>query len=134
MLLMTIGQVANASGVGIQTLRYYEREKLLSTAARKPSGYRLYRSEVVARLRFIRRAKDLGFSLDEIRELLRLQDEKSRSRAKVKAIADRKIAQLDDKIRDLSRMREVLAHLSKSCSGKGAVHGCPIVEALQAND
>ena len=134
MLLMTIGQVANASGVGIQTLRYYEREKLLSTAARKPSGYRLYRSEVVARLRFIRRAKDLGFSLDEIRELLRLQDEKSGNRAKVKATADRKIAQLNDKIRDLSRMRGVLAHLSKSCSGKGVVHGCPIVEALQAND
>jgi len=131
---MTIGQIANASGTGIQTLRYYEREKLLPPAARKPSGYRVYYPEAVARLRFIRRAKDLGFSLQEIRELLKLQDEKPGNRARVKIIADRKVTELDEKIRDLTRMREVLARLARSCSGKGPVHGCPIVEALLDND
>ena len=131
---MTIGQVARASGTSIQTLRYYERERLLQAQARKPSGYRVYRPEAVARLRFIRRAKALGFSLAEIRELLRLQDEKPGNRAKVKAVADNKIAELDQKIRDLRRMRTVLAHLSEECSGSGPVHGCPIVEALQADD
>jgi len=133
-MLMTIGQIATASGIGIQTLRYYEREKLLPPAARRPSGYRVYQPEAVARLRFIRRAKDLGFSLPEIRELLKLQDEKPGKRARLKSLADRKVAELDEKIRDLSRMREMLAHLSRSCSGKGPVQGCPIVEALQDND
>lgn len=133
-MLMTIGQVANASSVGVQTLRYYEREKLLPTAARKPSGYRLYQPDVVARLRFIRRAKALGFSLEEIRQLLKLQDERPGNRTRVKAIADQKVRELDKKIRDLKRMRTVLAHLSKTCSGKGPLHGCPIIEALQGND
>jgi MerR family transcriptional regulator, copper efflux regulator len=133
-MLMTIGQVASASGIGIQTLRYYEREKLLPAAARKPSGYRLYQPDAVARLRFIRRAKDLGFSLEEIRQLLKLQDERPGNRTKVKAIADQKVAELDDKIRDLERMRTVLAHLSDTCSGKGLIHDCPIIEALQGND
>lgn len=133
-MLMTIGQVANASGTGIQTLRYYEREKLLPAATRKPSGYRLYQPEAVARLRFIRRAKDLGFSLEEIRQLLKLQDEKPGNRARVKSIADDKVTELDRKIRDLKRMRHVLAHVSESCSGKGPVHDCPIIEALQGND
>jgi MerR family transcriptional regulator, copper efflux regulator len=133
-MLMTIGQVANASGIGIQTLRYYEREKLLPPAARKPSGYRLYQSDAVARLRFIRRAKGLGFSLEEIRQLLKLQDERPGNRNKVKAIADQKVMELDNKIRDLKRMRTVLARLSKTCSGKGPVHDCPIIEALQGHD
>jgi MerR family copper efflux transcriptional regulator len=133
-MLMTIGQVANASGMGIQTLRYYEREKLLPAAMRKPSGYRLYQPEAIARLRFIRRAKHLGFSLEEIRQLLKLQDEKPGNRARVKAIADDKVAALDKKIRDLKRMRTVLAHLSETCSGKGPLHDCPIIDALQGND
>lgn len=133
-MLMTIGQVANASGVGIQTLRYYEREKLLPAAARKPSGYRLYQPDAFARLRFIRRAKDLGFSLEEIRQLLKLQDEKPGNRTRVKAIADQKVRELDKKIRDLERMRTVLAHLSETCSRKGPLPGCPIIEALQGND
>lgn len=133
-MLMTIGQVANASGVGIQTLRYYERENLLPTAARKPSGYRLYQPDAVARLRFIRRAKDLGFSLEEIRQLLKLQDERPGNRTRVKAIADQKVHELDNKIRDLKRMRTVLTRLSKTCSGKGPVHDCPIIEALQGHD
>jgi MerR family copper efflux transcriptional regulator len=121
---MAIGQVARASGTSIQMLRYYERERLLQTHARKPSGYRVYRPEAVARLRFIRRARALGYSLEEIRELLRLQDEKPGNRAKVKAAADNKIAELYQKIRDLRRMRTVLAHLSEESSGSGPVHGC----------
>ncbi len=133
-MLMTIGQVANSSGIGIQTLRYYEREKLLPAAARKPSGYRLYQPGAVARLRFIRRAKDLGFSLEEIRQLLKLQDEKPGNRTKVKALADQKVMELDKKIRDLERMRTVLARLSETCSGKAPIHDCPIIEALQGND
>lgn len=133
MTLMTIGQVARASGTGVETLRYYERERLLPAPTRRPSGYRVYHPKTVARLRFIRRAKDLGFSLQEIRQLLNLQDEAPGDRAEVKTIADRKIAELEMRIRDLQQMRTTLARFSKACSGMGPVRGCPIIEALQGD-
>lgn len=128
---MTIGRIARAAGAGIETIRFYEREGLLEKPARTASGYRHYRPDVVARLRFIRQAKDLGFTLSEIRELLALKVMPGKSCADVKARAERKIADVDRRIASLKRMRGALAKLASACSGKGPVSQCPILEALE---
>ena len=126
---MTIGKLARASGVGVETLRFYEREGLLPEPARTPSGYRQYPPESVARMTFVRRAKRLGFSLAEIRELLTLAEAHG-DRSQVKSIAAHKLAEIDKRIDELQRMRGVLAELTRKCSGHGPVEGCPIIEAL----
>lgn len=128
---MTIGRIARAAGAGVGTIRFYEREGLLEKPARTASGYRHYRPDVVARLRFIRQAKDLGFTLSEIRELLALKVMPGKSCADVKARAERKIADVDRRIASLKRMRGALAKLASACSGKGPVSQCPILEALE---
>ncbi|MEX0607050.1 MAG: MerR family DNA-binding protein, partial [Halofilum sp. (in: g-proteobacteria)] len=96
---------------------------------RTASGYRLYPPKAVERLGFIRRAKALGFSLAEIRELLGLADPRG-DRAKVKALTEHKLAEIDQRIEELRRMRQALAGLDRQCSGHGPVEGCPIIEAL----
>ncbi len=128
---MTIGQLARASGVGVETIRYYEREGILEPPRRARNGYRHYAPAAVARLGFVRRAKALGFSLAEIRELLGLA-EPSGERARVKALAQHKLAEIDRRIEELRRMRAALADLDHQCSGHGPVEGCPIIEALNA--
>lgn len=130
---MTIGRLAKRAGVGIDTIRFYERRGILPEPRRTASGYRLYRDDAVARIRFIRRAKELGFSLDEISLLLRLQDVGG-PKAEVKQLTDRKIHTIDSKIQDLARMKHVLERLSGSCSGQGDVAGCPIIEALFSDE
>lgn len=125
---ISIGQLAKIAGSGIETIRFYERRGLIPDPPRAPSGYRLYAQEDVVRLRFIRRAKQLGFSLDEIGTLLALQD--GGDRAEVKAAAKDKLAQIDSRIHHLQRMRNVLAELETQCSGTGPVAGCPIIDAL----
>jgi DNA-binding transcriptional MerR regulator len=127
----TIGFAAKAAGVGIDTVRYYEREGLLSRAQRTASGYRLYSASDVERLRFIRQAKALGFTLEDIAELLRLQDGGGR-RDQVRARAKARIDDLDRKIRELSAIREALASLERQCCGSGPLAGCPIIEGVQA--
>jgi Hg(II)-responsive transcriptional regulator len=129
----TIGRLADAAGVGIDTVRFYERRGLLPTPKRTASGYRLYDAESISRIRFVRRAKDLGFTLDEIQNLLKLQDNAG-PKAEVKAITKLKLEQIDAKITDLTRMRSVLESLSAECSGKGSVSGCPIIEAMTSTD
>jgi len=130
---LTIGRLAEQADVGIDTVRFYERRGLLPKPARTSAGYRLYRPDMVARLRFIRRAKVLGFSLAEIDTLLRLQDAGG-SRSKVKKLTTHKLKEIEIKIADLSRMQKVLAQLASECSGTGDINGCPIIEALCLED
>lgn len=127
---LTIGAVARRAGVGVETVRFYERRGLIAEPARKASGYRQYDETVVDRLRFIRRAKELGFTLKEIKELLSLRLDPSASCADVKSRADQKIADIETKIHTLQRMKRALLKLSKSCNGRGTSVECPILEAL----
>ena len=105
---MTIGQVARSAGVGVETVRFYERQGLLEEPARKESGYRQYEEEVVARLRFIKRAKELGFSLKEIKELLALRVDPTTTCAEVRSKAAAKIADVEQKIEALQRIKKKL--------------------------
>jgi len=126
---LTIGRVAERADVGIDTVRFYERRGLLPEPQRTASGYRLYTEATIKRLDFIRRAKALGFALEEIIALLGLQDS-SGPKADVKALTRRKLNQIDAKILDLQRMRDVLSALEHDCAGTGDVRSCPIIEAL----
>ncbi len=127
---LTIGQTAKAAQVGVETIRFYEREGLIPAPQRTANGYRQYPRETIARVGFIRRAKALGFSLDEIRQLLDLA-QPGGDRARVKAIAADKLAEVDRRLTELERMRTALADLHDQCSGEGPVAGCPIIETLQ---
>ena len=129
----TIGRLAKQAGVGIDTVRFYERRGLLPSPQRTASGYRLYEEDSINRIRFVRRAKELGFTLDEIENLLQLQDQGGR-KADVKAITHRKLEQINAKIADLERMRGVLEILEAECNGKGSVSSCPIIEAIAEDD
>lgn len=124
-----IGLLSQRSGVNIETIRYYERVDLLPEPQRSAAGYRLYRTTDSDRLCFIRRARDLGFSLDEIRRLLGLADQKSRSCRRVHDIAVEHLAEVRAKIGDLRRMERVLAAMVKACA-QGAMPACPILETL----
>jgi len=131
---MTIGKVARAASMGIDTIRFYEREGLIEKPARSASGYRHYRPEVVARLRFIRQAKELGFSLKEIKDLLSLRVRAGCSCGDVKARAELKIADIDRRMAQLKRVRQALAKLAAACSGRGPTSECPILEALETRE
>jgi MerR family copper efflux transcriptional regulator len=127
---LSIGELAKQAGVGVETVRYYERRGLLAEPDRRASGYRQYESEAVAILRFIRRAKELGFTLKEIQSLLELRRSSSATRADVRRNAQAKLVDIETKIRDLDRMRRALADLTKTCHGDGAAAECPILLAL----
>jgi MerR family copper efflux transcriptional regulator len=129
---LTIGRLAAAADVGIDTVRFYERAGLMPKPQRTGSGYRSYGPDDVSRLQFIRRAKTLGFALDEIAELLRLSRGQG-GREGVKALAQRRLRNLDERIAEFTRMRDVLAAYERRCSGTGAVAGCPIIEAVVAH-
>jgi MerR family mercuric resistance operon transcriptional regulator len=134
MKALTIGQVARHAGVGIETVRFYERQGLLEEPARKESGYRQYGEDVVARLRFIRRAKELGFSLKEIKELLALRVDPSTTCAEVRSKATVKIADVEQKIEALKRIRKALVKLTAVCRGRGPTSECPILDALDKEE
>lgn len=127
-----IGTLARRAGVGIDTVRYYEKSGLLSPAARLASGYRRYSDAEVSRLRFIRRAQALGFSLKEIRELLALSSK--RDVASVKKSAMARLADVERRIEELERIRGGLAKLIKSCPGHGRSADCPILRALSGEE
>jgi Cu(I)-responsive transcriptional regulator len=128
---MTIGEIASSAGVSVQAVRYYERRGLLAPAARRPSGYRAYAAAAVDRLRFIRRAQELGFTLSEVGELLALRLDPGTTAADVKQRARRKMEELDAKIDDLQRIRGALSHLAGTCrGGRGPTGDCPLLEAL----
>jgi MerR family transcriptional regulator, copper efflux regulator len=125
---MGIGSIAKQAGVSIDTVRYYERNGLLAPQARLASGYRRYGELELSRLRFIRRAQDLGFSLKDVRELLGLS--KQRDVARVKRAAERKLADVEKKIASLVRVRDGLLQLIDACPGHGRAEHCPILKAL----
>ena len=129
---LTIGKLAAAAGVGIDTVRFYERAGLLKKPARTPAGYRKYAAADAARLRFVRRAKALGFSLEEVGELLRLNDGGGR-RASVRAIATRRLGQIEKQLTGLERMQKTLRRLVHDCHGDGSLKGCPIIDAVLAD-
>lgn len=128
MSALSIGQLAQQAGVAIDTVRYYERNALLTPAGRLASGYRRYGDAELKRLRFIRRAKALGFSLDDIRVLLGLSDE--RDVAEVKRAAQRKLGDIEHRIAELERIRAGLNALITACPGHGRSEACPILNAL----
>ena len=134
MLPLTVGQVARRAGVGVETVRFYEREGLLERPSRRPSGYRQYGEGAVARLRFIRRAKELGFTLREIIELLSLRVDPATTCADVKGRVAAKIADIDSRIATLRRMRKALLKLDRACGGRGTTSDCPILEALDQEE
>jgi Zn(II)-responsive transcriptional regulator len=128
----SIGQLAKRAGVAIDTVRYYERNQLLTPAARLQSGYRRYGDMELKRLRFIRRAKSLGFSLADIRELLSLSDQ--RNVAKVKRAAEAKLADIEQRMAELERIGNGLRKLVAACPGHGRAEACPILNALNEED
>jgi DNA-binding transcriptional MerR regulator len=123
-----IGQLAKRGGVGIDTVRYYERNGLLTPQGRLASGYRRYSELELARLRFIRRAQALGFTLKEIKEQLALSAQRDVGR--VKRSAQTKLRDVETRIADLTRMRDGLATLIDACPGRGRAADCPILGAL----
>lgn len=125
-----IGRLAELSGVSIDTVRYYEREGLLPKPSRRASGYREYRASDVERLRFVRRAKELGFTLTEIAELLSLTDNRQADMQGVKQKAEDRLAQVEQKIAELRRVKRGLERLIAACPGHGELDSCPIVAAL----
>ena len=126
---MKIGTLAKRADVAIDTVRYYERQGLLPAPVRLASGYRDYDDGDVARLRFIRRAKALGFTLGEIGELLALSARRDGDMAGMKSAAQQKLADVDAKLAELQRIRQGLTDLVASCPGHGALAQCPILDA-----
>lgn len=130
--MMTISEVAEASGVGVETVRFYERKRLIEQPQRPPAGYRRYEEATARRIRFIRQAQELGFTLSEIRQLLELRLDPRRSCADVKSEAETKITDIDAKIASLEVMRKALVEITRSCSGEGPTSACPILDAIEA--
>jgi MerR family transcriptional regulator, copper efflux regulator len=127
---LTIGTVAKRAGVPIDTIRYYEREGLLPEPLRRASGYRSYNESAVGQLRFIRRAKDLGFTLDEIRDLLALSADRHRGVKAVRQRAQQRLESIDARIAELRCVRKGLEKLIEACPGHGDPDQCPILRAL----
>jgi MerR family copper efflux transcriptional regulator len=132
MATMTIGPLAKQVGVNIDTIRYYERNGLTPKPVRRPSGYREYDAADVSRLRFILRAKELGFTLAEIGELLSLSAD--RDVGGVKRRAEERLDQVEHKIKELQRVRKGLKTLIDACPGHGDLESCPIVAALSGEE
>jgi Hg(II)-responsive transcriptional regulator len=127
---MQTGEVAARAGVNIQTLRYYERRGLLGRPPRTASGYRRYSEDAVRIVRFVKRAQELGFTLDEAEQLLRLRRVTPAQQSSVRALATAKVADIESKMRQLAAMRAALQQMLSACCGDGALE-CPILEALE---
>ena len=130
MSVLTIGKVAQQTRCNIETIRYYERESLLPAPQRTPGGHRLYNESMIKRLVFIRRSRELGFSMAEVRQLLSVVDGDVVSCEKVKGIAENHLHDIKTRIADLRKMQRILGELSQQCSGEN-VPECPIIEVLQ---
>jgi len=128
---MTRSEVADKAGVNPETLRYYEREGLIPKPRRSDGGFRLYDESYVDRLRFIGRAKELGFTLAEIKGLLDLRVDDTATCRDVKAKAEDKLDEVEAKIRDLQHIRAALTRLATACEGGGPTSNCPILDAME---
>ncbi|MGH9893319.1 MAG: MerR family transcriptional regulator [bacterium] len=131
---LKVGDVAKQAGVNLQTIHYYERRGLLPKPPRTGSNYRAYPEDAVLRVRFVKRAQELGFTLKEIKELLSLRATPRTRCSDVRERAEAKVQNIDDKVRTLQAMRKALTKLIGECSGKGPVTQCPILEALDSED
>lgn len=129
---LTTGEVAEHAGVNIQTVRYYERRGLLPEPPRLASGYRQYDADHVSRIRFIKRAQELGFTLAEVEELLSLRADPQGERAQVRSRTVEKIREIERKIDDLGRIKGTLLELVDACDGHGSTRECPILHALES--
>lgn len=129
---LSIGQVAKRAEVNIETIRYYERRGILPDPPRRKSGYRQYTDDAISRLLFIKHAKELGFSLAEISDLLTLRVDPETSCADIKHRADAKIVSVRAKIESLVKIEQALTKLAAECSGTGPLGECPILEALES--
>lgn len=127
---LTVGEVAKRGQVNMETIRYYEQRGLLPAPPRSPSGYRLYSVETIDRVRFIKRAQELGFSLKEIGELLALRVSPQATSAEVRRRAEAKVADIDGKIKTLQAMKKALVRLTATCDGRGSASECPILESF----
>jgi Hg(II)-responsive transcriptional regulator len=127
---LTAGMVARRAGVGVETVRFYEKNGLLEEPARRVSGYREYDEQTVNRLRFIQRAKDIGFTLSEIKDLLSLRSSSDQPCDHMRERAEAKIREIKEKVALLLRMKQVLGRLVSSCGKQEDSNGCPILEAL----
>jgi len=125
-----IGQIAEKAGVTVETLRFYESQALIPKPARSQGGYRLYTADAVKRVRFIQRAKELGFSLKDIQSLLELRNEPGTTCGAIRAQTVKKIAEVDDKIRGLTSIRNALSNLADRCLSEASLSACPILDAL----
>jgi len=128
--LLTIGKLSRRSDVSIDSIRFYERKGLLEEPQRTDSNYRIYSLNAAKRLRFIKKSQKLGFSLEEIQELLRLSHDSSASKADIKRITEDKIADIRTRIQDLNRMLQALERLDGCCDGNGPATECSILKSL----
>lgn len=131
---LTTSETAERAGVNVQTVRYYERRGLIPEPPRTESGYRQYGPEHVARIRFIKRAQELGFTLKEARQLLELRNEPDADTSDVRRYATQKIDDVRDRIRDLQRIEAQLLDLVEACEGNHPTSECPILHALEGTD
>jgi MerR family mercuric resistance operon transcriptional regulator len=125
---LTIGQLAKAAEVNVETIRYYQRRRLLPQPGKPAGGFRRYSPALVRRVRFIKRAQAIGFTLQEIASLLSLDD--AHACAETRALAARKLASIDRKLADLAAMREALAGLVRQCDSAAGASPCPIIGVL----
>ena len=134
MTQLNIGQVAKQTGLTVEAIRFYEKKGLIDNPQRSESGYRQYPQETIKRVRFIQRAKDVGFTLSDIAELLDLRQEPGSSCTDIKLRATDKIEEVDLKIQELQKIRNALARMIMKCSGRGAISECPILEELDMDE
>lgn len=131
---MTIGRVSRLAGVGVQTVRYYERRGLLADPRDGHDGYRHYPADTLDRIRFIKRAQSLGFTLEEVRELLSLRVDPGARCDDVRRRAAQKLESVERKLADMRAMKRSLRKLISACDGRGPADQCPILQALQTDD
>ncbi len=130
--LLTIGHLARAANVGIETVRYYQRRALLPSSGVMRGAFRYYPAQLVDRIRFIKRAQELGFTLDEIATLLALED--GANRKAIRKVAADRLVQIRKKLADLTRMEHALSHLIHECEAHGRAKKCPIIAAISNPD
>lgn len=131
---LTRKQVAEAAGITIEAVRFYEKEALILEPPRTNAGYRQYPLDTVRRIRFIKRAQGLGFSLPEIKDILALRIDPQTTVADIRLKAQNKIQHIEEKIQSLQAMRKALQSITQLCHGNGPVSECPILEALEQGE
>ena len=134
MTFLNIGQVAERTGLTVETVRFYEKKALIDEPQRSHAGYRQYPPETVKRVQFIQNAKDVGFTLKDIEELLALTRNPGTSCRDIKQRAMQKIEEVDHKIRELQRIHDALERMITKCDGRSGLSECPILEELELDE